>query len=156
MKPAKVRCGSWRSTSASAGVQQEDPRPAVAERAQGTAAAEAARSGGSGDPASAATVAVGGAPAAGYDFGRAPTTNPAEQRGRTGPFLALGLAAAAGIKPQKSLRAQEQESAENLWRQRWWEPVSQVDPACLVLLDESGVTTEMTRRYGWAPRPERV
>jgi transposase len=26
----------------------------------------------------------------------------------------------------------------------------------LVFLDESGVTTEMTRRYGWAPRPERV
>lgn len=23
-------------------------------------------------------------------------------------------------------------------------------------MDESGVTTEMTRRYGWAPRPERV
>ena len=31
-----------------------------------------------------------------------------------------------------------------------------MDPACLVFLDESGVTTEMTRRYGWAPRPERV
>jgi len=25
-----------------------------------------------------------------------------------------------------------------------------------VFLDESGVTTEMTRRYGWAPRPQRV
>jgi transposase len=25
-----------------------------------------------------------------------------------------------------------------------------------VFLDESGVTTEMTRRYGWAPRAERV
>ena len=25
-----------------------------------------------------------------------------------------------------------------------------------MFLDESGVTTEMTRRYGWAPRPERV
>jgi transposase len=32
----------------------------------------------------------------------------------------------------------------------------ELDPACLVFLDESGVTTEMTRRYGWAPRPERV
>ena len=31
-----------------------------------------------------------------------------------------------------------------------------MDPACLVFLDESGVTTEMTRRYGWAPRPQRV
>jgi transposase len=34
--------------------------------------------------------------------------------------------------------------------------MSGVDPACLVFVDESGVTTEMTRRYGWAPRPERV
>ena len=25
-----------------------------------------------------------------------------------------------------------------------------------MFLDENGVTTEMTRRYGWAPRPERV
>jgi transposase len=34
--------------------------------------------------------------------------------------------------------------------------MSGIDPACLVFVDESGVTTEMTRRYGWAPRPERV
>jgi transposase len=55
------------------------------------------------------------------------------------------------------LRAQEQDRAENLWlRQRWWELVGEVDPACLVFLDESGVTTEMTRRYGWGPRSERV
>jgi len=60
-----------------------------------------------------------------------------------------------GIK--KTLRAQEQETAENLWRRHtWWERISEVDPACLVFLDESGVTTEMTRRYGWAPRSERV
>ena len=31
-----------------------------------------------------------------------------------------------------------------------------MDPAWLVFLDESGVTTEMTRRYGRAPRGERV
>jgi transposase len=55
------------------------------------------------------------------------------------------------------LRAQEQDNAENLWlRQAWWELVSEIDPACLVFLDESGVTTEMTRRYGWGLRSERV
>jgi transposase len=55
------------------------------------------------------------------------------------------------------LRAQEQDSAESLWRrQAWWELVAEIDPACLVFLDESGVTTEMTRRYGWGPRSERV
>jgi transposase len=31
-----------------------------------------------------------------------------------------------------------------------------VDPACLIFLDESGITTEMTRRYGWGLRSERV
>ena len=55
------------------------------------------------------------------------------------------------------LRAQEQDRAENLWlRQAWWELVGEIDPAWLVFLDESGVTTEMTRRYGWGPRSERV
>ena len=85
--------------------------------------AAAARSGGPGDPAGAATVALGGGPAAGCDFGGAATTHPAEHRGRTGAFLALGLAAATGITPlKKSLRAQEQESAANLWRRHtWWE-----------------------------------
>ena len=43
-----------------------------------------------------------------------------------------------------------------LRRQAWWQQVSQIDPQQLVFLDESGVTTEMTRRYGRAPRGERV
>lgn len=34
--------------------------------------------------------------------------------------------------------------------------MSRIDPQRLVFLDESGVTTEMTRRYGRAPRGERV
>jgi hypothetical protein len=34
--------------------------------------------------------------------------------------------------------------------------VSKIDPARLVFLDESGVTTEMTRRYGRAVPGERV
>ena len=62
---------------------------------------------------------------------------------------------ACGIK--KTLHAQEQDRGESLWlRQAWWELVAEIDPACLVFLDESGVTTEMTRRYGWGPRSERV
>jgi transposase len=67
------------------------------------------------------------------------------------------VAAAGAAAQKKSLHAHEQESGENLWRrQTWWEQISEVDPACLVFLDESGVTTEMTRRYGRAPRGERV
>jgi len=38
----------------------------------------------------------------------------------------------------------------------WWETVSRIEPERLVFLDESGATTEMTRRYGRAPRGERV
>ena len=34
--------------------------------------------------------------------------------------------------------------------------MSQIDPQRLVFQDESGATTEMTRRYGRAPRGERV
>ena len=63
--------------------------------------AAAARSGGPGDPAGAATVALGGGPAAGCDFGGAATTHPAEHRGRTGAFLALGLAAATDYAIKK-------------------------------------------------------
>jgi transposase len=58
---------------------------------------------------------------------------------------------------KKSLYAQEQDT---LWiqirRQAWWAAVSQIDPQRLVFQDESGTTTEMTRRYGRAPRGERV
>jgi hypothetical protein len=31
-----------------------------------------------------------------------------------------------------------------------------IDPACLVFVDESGVTRSMTRRYGRAPKGQRV
>jgi hypothetical protein len=41
-------------------------------------------------------------------------------------------------------------------RQAWWEQISRIDPRRLVFLDESGVTTEMTRRYGRGLRGERV
>ena len=46
--------------------------------------------------------------------------------------------------------------AGRLRRQAWWQQISQIDPQQLVFLDESGVTTEMTRRYGRALRGERV
>jgi len=58
---------------------------------------------------------------------------------------------------KKSLHAAEQDTqAGQLRRSQWKEQVSQVDPARLIFLDESGVTTEMTRRYGRGARGERV
>lgn len=55
------------------------------------------------------------------------------------------------------MHASEQDTeAGRLRRQAWWQQISQIDPQQLVFLDESGVTTEMTRRYGRALRGERV
>ena len=68
-----------------------------------------------------------------------------------------GVATDAVAVEKKSLRAQEQDTPENCQRrQAWREQVSQLDPQRLVFLDESGVTTQMTRRYGRAPRGERI
>lgn len=41
-------------------------------------------------------------------------------------------------------------------RAAWSEEFAAVDPARLVFLDESGTTTKMTRRYGRAPRGQRI
>lgn len=58
---------------------------------------------------------------------------------------------------KKSLHAAEQDTeAGRLKRSLWRQETSQIDPAKLIFLDESGVTTEMTRRYGRAARGERV
>ena len=68
-----------------------------------------------------------------------------------------GATAAAAAAQKKSLHAQEQDTPENQRRRAaWWEALSKIDPVRLVFLDESGVTTEMTRRYGRALRGERV
>jgi transposase len=41
-------------------------------------------------------------------------------------------------------------------RQAWREQVAALDPARFVFVDESGVTRSMTRRYGRAPKGQRV
>jgi hypothetical protein len=41
-------------------------------------------------------------------------------------------------------------------RQRWRDQAAGIDPARFVFVDESGVTRSMTRRYGRAPKGERV
>ena len=65
-----------------------------------------------------------------------------------------------GLRHQKNPSAQEQDTGRTRARtsgaaKRGGSRRAELDPACLVFLDESGVTTEMTRRYGWAPHPER-
>lgn len=63
-----------------------------------------------------------------------------------------------GIATQKkSLHAAEQDTpATRLQRRLWWQETSQIDPAKLIFLDESGVTTQMTRRYARSRRGQRV
>jgi hypothetical protein len=41
-------------------------------------------------------------------------------------------------------------------REVWREQVAELDPARFVFVDESGVTRSRTRRYGRAPKGERV
>jgi len=61
------------------------------------------------------------------------------------------------VSKKKSLHAAEQDTpAARFARSVWWQETSEIDPSKLIFLDESGVTTEMTRRYGRARRGERV
>jgi transposase len=70
------------------------------------------------------------------------------------------VAGAAAIEchaKKKSVRAQEQLDPEvAAQRQEWSEWMGQIDPDRFVFLDESNAKTTMTRRYGRAPRGERV
>ncbi len=60
-------------------------------------------------------------------------------------------------RKRKSLRAQEQLDPEVVARrEEWGEWMGEVDPDRFVFLDESHAKTTMTRRYGRAPRGERV
>lgn len=57
-----------------------------------------------------------------------------------------------GLRRRKSLHAQERDTAEaQQWRQAWWDEIQSLDRACLVFVDESGNTTQMSRHYGRAP-----
>jgi len=55
------------------------------------------------------------------------------------------------------LHAGEQDSAEGVRRREQWRAdTADIDPKRLVFIDESGVTTDMTRLYGRAPRGQRI
>jgi len=62
-----------------------------------------------------------------------------------------------GCRREKSQHAAEQESVEGkAKRAAWRKQIAGVAPEDLVFLDESGVTTDMTRRYGRAQRGHRI
>ena len=74
------------------------------------------------------------------------------------PGAAMASVAEDGpASEKKSIYAREQDSEEGRRRrQAWREQIASIDPLRLVFVDESGATTEMTRRYGRAPGGQRV
>ncbi len=64
-----------------------------------------------------------------------------------------GAEANEAAAEKKSLHAAEQDSEEGrLRRQAWQQQIARIESRRLVFLDETGTTTEMTRRYGRAFR----
>ena len=62
-----------------------------------------------------------------------------------------------GTSGKKHLHASEQDSAEGgRRREQWRTETVGIDPERFVFLDECGVTTDMTRLYGRAPRGQRI
>jgi transposase len=73
-------------------------------------------------------------------------------------FATVRGAARAGTAAQKkSLHAAEQDTpAGRARREKWWREIAEINSERLIFLDESGGTTDLTRRYGRAPRGQRV
>jgi transposase len=66
-------------------------------------------------------------------------------------------AAARAAAQKKTLRASERDRADiQAERAVFCEQVRQLDPKQLVFIDETGITTAMTRRYARSPRGERA
>jgi len=58
---------------------------------------------------------------------------------------------------KKSLKALEQEREDVVQKRLdWWDSQESVDASRLVFLDETGLKTNMVRRYGWAQLGERL
>ena len=96
--------------------------------------------------------------AARVDVGRVAAAAPEDDAVTSQHRAALGGAPGPPTAAQKkSLHAQEQDRPENRERREAWQEQSQLmDPRQWVFVDERGATTQMTRRYGRAPRGERV
>lgn len=80
---------------------------------------------------------------------------------RAGPVergaVVAGAEADEAAAEKKSLHAAEQDSEEGrLRRQTWRQQIARITAERLVFLDETGTTTEMTRRYGRGFGGERV
>jgi transposase len=137
---------------------QENLGGATGDREGGADTGPAARTHQQVDPSGEAGSAELDRRASGSDTGRA-----------AGPFISAaadssgidavvdGAESHGGATKKKSLHASEQDTAAGqLARSIWRHETSRIDPSKLIFLDESGVTTEMTRRYGRALDGKRV
>ena len=92
------------------------------------------------------------------DFGRILRAAGGADRGQRQPAGALHHSQAPGLAAQKkTLRASEQERADVVAeRAAFAEQVKSIAPENLVFLDETGVSTKLTRLYARAPRGQRA
>jgi hypothetical protein len=61
------------------------------------------------------------------------------------------------VAQKNSLRAAKQDRPDVAAHRRRWRVWQRfMDPERFVFLDETGAATNMVRRYGWAPRSERL
>lgn len=137
---------------------REDLADDAADGPDGTPTGEQTGSGEQSDGGGARAAAGMGEATAGSDVGGTPKEAGAADASADQCFAVVDSACGDGTAAEKkSLHAAEQDTAAGqLQRSLWRAETSQIDPARLIFLDESGVTTEMTRRYGRAPRGERV
>src|SRR6266852_8563238 len=81
------------------------------------------------------------------------TSGESQEAGACSPGSLLATASLS----KKSLRAAERKRADVARaRRRWIREQGMLDPAHLVFIDETAVTTNMVRLNGWSPRGERL
>ena len=73
-----------------------------------------------------------------------------------GAGLFLHMVAQRRFREKKTGHAAEQEREDiEAAREEWFEGQLDLDPTKLVFVDETSISTNMARRFGWAPRGER-
>lgn len=74
------------------------------------------------------------------------------------PLYDVASPPAAGVSAQKKTLPAEERDTPRLQRLRraWWDKLGTRDLKRFVFVDESGITTAMTRAYGRAPKGQRV
>src|ERR1700738_3272932 len=145
--------GTGQAVRCELAVCEEDIGPAAAKRPDGAAGAAGARPGEQDHPCDGSLTASTVRGRVGPHSCRVAAGGMVGTEGVDQPGAVMASVAADGPPSEKkSIYAREQDSEEGRRRrQAWREQIASIDPRRLVFVDESGATTEMTRRYGRAP-----